>query len=463
MPRQQHLTSEKHENRQGSLRGEEEQTEQTQAKLPPWKLPLFKDPHLARSVNAEQRAVLLQAGQQVLGNRVVQRLLHPEATQDKPFSEQVTPPVQGQVEEEEEAFQAVEAAPTPNAQGFMMGQEALFGPGPHTWGTVASIGQDFTYAYAGEKDLSGVGTQMNATTSGGDFTLVDGGKKALKDCQAEYRIKTDEKASIVRKEKQWFVVLEKFRAEATYWLNSGAQWDPIRYFPGGDDWRAGAGFNTPEGSKIHEEAELKAIKPLWENAEKNIRKALAKGFKTRAAAVRYWKEVAKKEFAEYTTKRLDIRYHRNPVGPEAEWDYYKKEFAKYKEERAQRQELLKSFPRVNDLATSLEDFQNAFIRADYEGRMSAANAATAKAKALGDKERQLIMEDVRESGVFERGTWYSKVHSALLMINRELGVLLEPGMGYGAPSGYMNSLLQLQTELGGLEVAPRYVWGMRGS
>ena len=101
MPRQQHLTSEKHEKRRGAWRGEKEQTEQTQTNLPPWKVLLLADPHLARPVNAEQRAALLQAVQQVLGNRVVQRLLHADF-------EQVTPPVQGQVEEEEETFQAKE-------------------------------------------------------------------------------------------------------------------------------------------------------------------------------------------------------------------------------------------------------------------------------------------------------------------------------------------------------------------
>jgi hypothetical protein len=145
MPRQQQLTSEKHENRRGAWRGEEEQTEHTQTNLPPWKVLLLADPHLARSVNAEQRAALLQAGQQVLGNRVVQRLLHAD-------SEQVTPPVQGQVEEEEATFQAkelpgqsrevppapVEAAPTPNVPGYMIGQEVMFGPGPHTWEAIAS-------------------------------------------------------------------------------------------------------------------------------------------------------------------------------------------------------------------------------------------------------------------------------------------------------------------------------------
>jgi hypothetical protein len=127
MPRQRHLTLEKREDRRGPRREEEEQTERVhQDNLPPWKLLLLTDPHLARSVNAEQRAALLQAGQQVFGNRAVQRLLHPD-------SEQTTPPVQGQIEEEEETSQAEEL----HVQGSMMGQEARFGPGPHTWETIA--------------------------------------------------------------------------------------------------------------------------------------------------------------------------------------------------------------------------------------------------------------------------------------------------------------------------------------
>lgn len=472
MPKQQHSTSEKHKDRQRGWRGEEKRTEQAQAKLPPWKLLPLTDPNLARSVNVEQRAALMQAGQQVLGNQVVQRLLHPEAIQGRPLSEQTSLPAQEQVDEGEETLQAeeltgerqeataapVETAPEPNVQGSMMGQEVMLGPGPHSWETIAATGRGFTYAYAGENDLSGVEAGL-AGTWGGDFTYEGVGEKKTKGANAQWKITSRKiKAGLEKKEGLWFEVLERFDAHAEYWLNSEAYWDPIRYFPGGS-WVAH--FSTREGSEIHEVAEIEEAKKHWEITEAKIKAGTDKGFATKREARRNARAVSSEAMNYYNEKYFGIISHRIPVGPKKEWDHYRKEFAKYKADRSQRQELLKSFPRAIDLATSLEDFENAFAGTDYEGRMSAANMAAAKAKALGDKERQLIREDIRESGVFEPGTWYHKVHFPLLMIHREIGVLLEPGMGYGVPSGYMDSLQQLQTELGGLEVSPRYVWGLK--
>ncbi len=80
----------------------------------------------------------------------------------------------------------------------------------------------------------------------------------------------------------------------------------------------------------HEEAELVAVGTLWENMQKNIEAGIKKGFKTKKGAGDNFKKVCTKEFKKYRKKQLAISNHTNPVGPNAEWNYYKEEYDKYK-------------------------------------------------------------------------------------------------------------------------------------
>lgn len=195
-----------------------------------------------------------------------------------------------------------------------------------------SFGSDFSYAYGGEKPLSRAfatckADAMKAVSFGSDFSYTYGGEKPLSGAFATWIAPEGPvKEHVEKKGGKWFVVLDQFDMKGKYWLNSNATWNHIKDFPGGS-WVAS--FNTKEGSKAHEEAELKAMGEVWNNAESNIKLKINKGFNTQNKAVANYNKVSASEHVIYKTKYLAIKHHKNRVGPDAEWDYYKREYQRY--------------------------------------------------------------------------------------------------------------------------------------
>lgn len=161
----------------------------------------------------------------------------------------------------------------------------------------------------------------------GKMTYSYKGKKTLTGANARWEGIPEIKMSVVKKGKLWYGVLNKFNMKAKYWLNTTTKWNHIKDFPGG---AYDPKFNTPEGSKIHEEAELSAVKKLWEGAQTKIKAGIKKGYNTKKDAEDNLKKVFDAEAKAFIAKQQAISNHTNPVGPNAEWSYYKKAYDRYK-------------------------------------------------------------------------------------------------------------------------------------
>lgn len=168
----------------------------------------------------------------------------------------------------------------------------------------------------------------------GNVTYKYAGAKALKNANARWEGRYDirpvpAKLPRARKKKDglWYSVLNRFNMKVKYWVNSKTKWNRIANFPGG---AYNPAFNTRWGSRVHEVAEIKAVRALWRTMQKNIKGNIKAGFKAKAQANANFLSVWNKEWKVYRPKQLAISNHSNPVGPKAEWSFYKKAFDKYK-------------------------------------------------------------------------------------------------------------------------------------
>lgn len=225
----------------------------------------------------EQRANLVTQLQQSYGNAYVQLLLSSKVIQSK-FT--ASPPDNRLEQKAEEGSIILPFAP-------IFGADA------------------FTYTFEGEKALTGANARWEGTADIDPWPLP----------------------KVEKKEKQWFGVLNKCDCNAKYWLNSTTKWNDIKDFPGGP---YDPSFNTKEGSKTHERAELDAVKELFLKMANNIREGIKKGFPTQKDAENNYKKVWDSKYKNYKSKQQAISDHKNPVGPDAEWEYYKAEYEKYK-------------------------------------------------------------------------------------------------------------------------------------
>lgn len=239
--------------------------------------------------------------------------------------------------------QAAESARILKARAFTIGRDVVFGAGqyaPETNRGKRLLAHELTHVVQQKASTSLLSPQVEEALreelpvpkyppifGTGKLTYRYAGKKVLKGANAKWVGIPSIKHHIEKKGRKWYGVLDKFHIKAKYWINSKTKWNHIKNFPGGG---YKYNFNTPEGSKTHERAELKAVKTLWETAQKNIKAGIKKGFKTKKEAVDNYKKIFNKEMKNFRKKQQAISNHTNPVGPNAEWAYYKKEYAKYK-------------------------------------------------------------------------------------------------------------------------------------
>jgi len=169
--------------------------------------------------------------------------------------------------------------------------------------------------------------QLPPISGEGKFTYTYRGKKALVGANARWEATSTTKAATVKRGKKWYGRLRRFRMKGKYWINTTTKWNKIADFPGGAYDPA---FNTPMGSRTHEVAELRAVGRLWRTAQRKIRVGIKKGFKTKAEATANFNAVFGAQVAIFNAKAGAISDHSNPVGPDAEWAYYKRRFSAYK-------------------------------------------------------------------------------------------------------------------------------------
>lgn len=238
---------------------------------------------------------------------------------------------------------AAESTRMLKARAFTIGRDVVFGAGQYAPETIRGkrlLAHELTHVVQQKASTSLLLRQVEEALreelpvpkfppifGTGKFTYQYAGKKVLTGANAKWVGIPSIKHHIEKKGGKWYGVLDKFHIKANYWINSKTKWDHIKNFPGGSYKH---NFNTPEGSKTHERAELKAVKTLWETAQKNIKAGIKKGFKTKKEAVDNYKKIFNKEMKNFRKKQQAISDHTNPVGPNAEWAYYKKEYAKYK-------------------------------------------------------------------------------------------------------------------------------------
>jgi hypothetical protein len=238
---------------------------------------------------------------------------------------------------------AARLARTVNARAFTVGRNLVFGSGQYAPDTRAGrqllahelthvVQQRASTALLQRQADEGIREELPVPElppifGSGKLSYTYAGKKALKGANARWEGVPDIKKHVAKKGGQWYGVLDKFDMNAQYWLNTKTKWNHIKDFPGG---AYNPNFNTPGGSRAHEKAELKAVKTLWENAQKNIKGGIKKGFKTKKEATDAFNKVYKKQVTQFAKKQQAISNHSNPVGPNAEWDYYKRESARYK-------------------------------------------------------------------------------------------------------------------------------------
>lgn len=165
----------------------------------------------------------------------------------------------------------------------------------------------------------------------GHFKYMYKGERPLTGAAASGKITTVIQMSVAKKGAKWYYVADRFDCIGEYWLNSKMRWNRIKDFPGGSYVKT---FNTREGSRIHEVAELKDYKRFWEEMERKARKAIRKGFNTQKEVIDNLNPVLDEAHRIFAAKVKAVRKHTNPVGPNAEWEYYKKAYEKYKATRS---------------------------------------------------------------------------------------------------------------------------------
>lgn len=203
-------TSQEGDDRRDLHRGKERQRKQAQAEQPSLGPQLAAGPWLPLPGNAGQHVAVLLAGQRVLGNRVVQRLIHCRATQKEPASEQEVPPIQRKAgDEEENSSQAkvldgpasgvelhqqlrpevrpdgAEAVGAPQMPGLMMGRESVLGPGSQSWQGLAeewrAEGGTEAQAQRSDEGNNSVETSLSRLTMDDPFLRVTDGPAIQRD------------------------------------------------------------------------------------------------------------------------------------------------------------------------------------------------------------------------------------------------------------------------------------------
>jgi len=161
---------------------------------------------------------------------------------------------------------------------------------------------------------------------GTSTTTTDGGERSLSGANARWEGTPTIQARADKRGEEWFVSLTRFDMDFEYWLNSDTVWNHIRDFPGGSYDHS---FNTREGSRTHEIAEINGTAALWNTFEATVRAGITGGFATRAEAEANYNTVLRAAAAVFNTASGAISDHSNPVGPDAEWEYLRQAHAAY--------------------------------------------------------------------------------------------------------------------------------------
>ena len=237
---------------------------------------------------------------------------------------------------------AAETAQALRARAFTTGSDVVFASGQYAPETAAGkhlLAHELTHVVqqgganwmvqrqAEEQESPLPIPQLPPVSGEGKFTYTYKGKKALAGANARWEATPTVKAATVKGGKLWYGRLRTFWMKGKYWINTTTKWNKIADFPGG---AYDAAFNTPTGSRTHELAELRAAGNLWRAAQRKIRAGTKKGFNTKALATTNFNTVFGAQIAIFQTKTGAISDHSNPIGPDAEWAYYKRRFAAHK-------------------------------------------------------------------------------------------------------------------------------------